>query len=267
MVQLAQAQLDFAAAVLDAGLAPPPSVESRRDEAHRLLRFNIYRNNVAVALIGLVEARFPVVSRITGPEFFRAMARVYVDQERPSTVLLGYGGSFPAFLERFEPVADTPYLPGVARIEWACHAAYYAADVAPLTAREFAALEPAPDTGLVLHPAARAEAAAFPIHTIWKMNAHDDVVPALELPSQGEAVLVTRPDCEVVVSKIGPGTAAFVAGLGSGRTIGEAYEHARETAPGFSLELALRDVLSAGAIAGVGRRQNKIEARREGERS
>ncbi len=263
MTLLAQTQREFADAVLDPGLPPPGSVESHRDDAHRLIRFNIYRNNVIVMLIDLVEARYPVVSRLTGSEFFRAMARAYVGQERPGAALLDYGHMFPSFLESFEPVQDTPYLPGVARIEWACHAAYYAADVAPLTATAFAALAPGPDTALEVHPAARVESSVFPIHTIWELNAHDGEVRATELPSDGEAVLVTRPSCDVIVRKIGLDTSMFVSALASGETVGEAYERTRASAPEFSLERALRDVLLAGAIAGVARRPKARLGRKE----
>ena len=38
-------------------------------------RYNVYRNNVTVSLIDALAAVFPAVQRITGVEFFRAMAR------------------------------------------------------------------------------------------------------------------------------------------------------------------------------------------------
>ena len=74
--------------------------------ACRTRRFGVYRNNVYSSLIDVLQARFPVVSRLVGEEFFRAMARVYVEQEPPrSAVLLRYGASFPDFVASFAPAA------------------------------------------------------------------------------------------------------------------------------------------------------------------
>ena len=38
---------------------------------------------------------------------------------------------FPNFLETFEPAQRAPFLPDVARIEWAWRQAYHAADARP----------------------------------------------------------------------------------------------------------------------------------------
>ncbi|MFD1745925.1 DNA-binding domain-containing protein [Rhizobium helianthi] len=38
-------------------------------------RYNIYRNNVTVSLINAVASIYPAVERITGGDFFRALAR------------------------------------------------------------------------------------------------------------------------------------------------------------------------------------------------
>jgi hypothetical protein len=41
-------------------------------------RYNVYRKNVTVSLIEALAATFPAVRRITGEEFFRAMARFHI---------------------------------------------------------------------------------------------------------------------------------------------------------------------------------------------
>ena len=41
-------------------------------------RFSVYRNNVAVGLIGALEARYPASRRIAGDDVFRAIARAFV---------------------------------------------------------------------------------------------------------------------------------------------------------------------------------------------
>ena len=81
-------------------------------------RYNVYRNNVTVSLIEALAAIYPAVQRITGNDFFRAMARFHIRETPPTSVLLlEYGRDFPAFIARYEYAQDMPWLADVARIE------------------------------------------------------------------------------------------------------------------------------------------------------
>jgi hypothetical protein len=77
-------------------------------------RFAVYRNNVAVGLIGALEARYPVSRRIAGDDLFRATARAFVRAHRPrSPVMIAYGGEFPEFMtEYLARVEAVPNLEG-----------------------------------------------------------------------------------------------------------------------------------------------------------
>ena len=48
-------------------------------------RYSVYRNNVTVSLIEALAAIFPAVRRITGEEFFGAMARFHIRETPPSS--------------------------------------------------------------------------------------------------------------------------------------------------------------------------------------
>lgn len=81
-------------------------------------RYNVYRNNVIVSLINALADTYPAVQRITGVEFFRAMARFHVRATPPTSPLLfEYGRDFPAFIEGYEHAQDMPWLADTARIE------------------------------------------------------------------------------------------------------------------------------------------------------
>ena len=67
----------FAAALIDPSL-PPPAFALGRNATPDAKRFAVYRNNVAVGLIGAIEARYPVTRRLVGDDFFRAMAGAFV---------------------------------------------------------------------------------------------------------------------------------------------------------------------------------------------
>ena len=87
------------AAALGEPSAPPPATTHGRLGAPDARRFAVYRNNVAVGLIGALEARYPVSRRIAGDEQFRAMARAFVHRHKPrSPVMIAYGEEFPEFV-------------------------------------------------------------------------------------------------------------------------------------------------------------------------
>ena len=67
----------FAAALLDPDRAVPDVVAGPRGKA-ATRRYGVYRNNVTVSLIDALAAVYPATQRITGPDFFRAMARFHV---------------------------------------------------------------------------------------------------------------------------------------------------------------------------------------------
>ena len=77
----------FAGSLLDPGRATPSVVAGPAGKA-AAKRYNVYRNNVTVSLIDALAATYPAVQRITGVEFFRAMARSHVRATPPTSPLL-----------------------------------------------------------------------------------------------------------------------------------------------------------------------------------
>src|SRR5271163_5216968 len=91
----------FATALLDPQSETPTVVTGPNQKA-AVKRYNVYRNNVTVSLIDALAAIFPATQRITGAEFFRAMARFYVRATPPqSPLLFEYGRDFPDFIDRY----------------------------------------------------------------------------------------------------------------------------------------------------------------------
>jgi putative DNA-binding protein len=87
----------------------------------------VHRETTLAALTHALESIYPSCLRIVGPEFFRAMARRFAG-EVPSTSpdLNDYGESFAEWLAIFPPARELPYLPDVARLDWALHRARHA---------------------------------------------------------------------------------------------------------------------------------------------
>jgi putative DNA-binding protein len=225
MPSLADIQDAFASTLLDrASPIPAFLAGASRGKAER--RFAIYRNNVAAGLVTALATRFPVVKRLVGDEFFRAMAHQYATAELPrSPLMLYYGETFPAFIEDFAPAAPIPYLADVARIEMARGLAYHAADAAPLDAEAFAAL---PESRLSelrvrLHPSVSVITSNYPIHSIWHIN--QDPERFVPVPFfNAESVLVVRPRLRVKTLCMSRERAAFIRALAAGKSLGEALD-------------------------------------------
>src|SRR5208282_6505876 len=104
----------FAAALADPAASPPATTRGRLGVPDAR-RFSVYRNNVAVGLIGALEARYPASRRIAGDDAFRGLARAFVRAVKPrSPVMIAYGEDFPEFLAAHAGVE--PCLPDVARL-------------------------------------------------------------------------------------------------------------------------------------------------------
>ena len=246
---LADRQRSFGAALLDNRLPAPPGLVGP-DGLPSLRRFSVYRNNVMVGLIDALANAFPVLRRLVGDEFFRAMAGVYARAEPPdSPILLAYGAGFPAFVALFPPLAHMPWLADVAKLERAWTEAYHAADAFPADVAPLLALPPAA-LGVLrfcLHPSLRLVRSAHPVLTIWAMNQPGQVPAAMPM-DQPQDVLILRPVAEVQVIRLDPGVAAFLAGIQAGSPLSDAATSGFLATPRFDLAKALSALFLSGAL-------------------
>ena len=227
------AEAAFARALLDPALpAPPDLVAPGGGDATR--RFAVYRNNVVVGLVDAMASRFPVVERVVGTEFFRAMARLYVAAQPPrSPLIFRYGYTFPAFVEGFPPAAALAWLADLARLELARGRAYHAADAVPLPAAAFAAsaAEDLRRVGVRLHPSVTLISSPFPIVSIWQ--AHQAGSEPTAPRWMAEAALVARPALAVELHLLPTGGFRFMTSLSEGASFARAAELAAAEAPDF----------------------------------
>ncbi len=252
MPRLADIQREFARSVLDASRDVPDGVTSYSDPRPKR-RFDVYRNNVYHSLIDVLAGRFPVVRRLVGEAFFRAAARCHVEASPPrSPVLMRYGEGFPAFLESFGPARELPYLPDVARVEWAWNQAYHAADREPLSADDLSRVAPDDIPRLVMEflPSLGIVSSNHPVFSIWSTNTADEEVEPVDLASGGEDVLVVRPQLEVEVRRLPVGAFAFISALSDGVCLAAAFEHTRTSMPDFDLQTNIAGLIGSGAISG-----------------
>jgi hypothetical protein len=242
----------FAPALIDPACTTPTDVVGPCGKA-AVKRYNVYRNNVMVSLIDALAAIYPAVQRITGVEFFRAMARLHVRATPPiSPLLFEYGRDLPAFIKGFEHAQDLPWLADTARIERAWLDAYHAADAPPLSADGLAAVAPNRLGRLVFvpHPATRIVRSPYPAVAIFAANRVDGPVTPLR-SSAAEDALITRPEMDVTVRQLPPGGAVFLTNLVEGETLQAAATAAFADTPSFDLPASIAGMVEAGVFTSI----------------
>src|SRR5262245_16697633 len=142
MSSLRELQHGFRAAILaDDETGVSPTVVD--DDIGASARLAIYRHHVFMSLTAVLEATYPVVTRLVDRRFFGWVADRYVRAHPPTgPCLFEYGSAFPAFLAEFPACAHLPWLADVARLEWAMNVALHAPDTAVLEPATLSALAP-----------------------------------------------------------------------------------------------------------------------------
>jgi len=243
-------QSDFVAAVFDD--RPEMSARVRAGRFPAAQHLQVYRNNVVESLTGALRAVYPVVEKLVGDGFFRYAAHGYLCAHRPrSGNLHDFGDAFARFLAGFAPAAELPYLPDVARLEWAWHRAFHAADAPAFDLARFGAV-PAERHALlrfVLHPSARLLASDFPVVRIFEINQEGYAGDTnVDLAEGGVHALVIRRGLAVYVEPLGDGEAGLLTALAEQQSLGTAVQVALAAQADFDLTRTLADHLRRGTL-------------------
>ncbi|MEX5748742.1 DUF692 family multinuclear iron-containing protein [Massilia sp. X63] len=227
---LAALQQQFGDALFDRGreavLRPALSTGS-------IARLALYRGNLSAGWERALGAAYPVLQQMVGEEFFGGLACAY-GKAWPSQDpdLAGFGARFADFLAGFAPAAAFPYLPDLARLEWAVHRAGLAPDLAPLGIAALTTLTPqALDAARFgLQPSVAVVGSRWAVAALW--HAHQPGGPALpEDVARPCSVLVVRRGWKVEVAEIGAPEAAALLRLAEGASFGEAVDAALDLTP------------------------------------
>ena len=237
----------FASALTDPAQPCPPGLTSW-NHSDVTQRFSVYRNNVMASLVDALADTFAVTQELVGPEFFRAMAQVFVQNHPPQTrVLNGYGVHFPDFIAGFEPAASLPYLPDVARLEMLRVRSYHAADAAPIdaTALAHALGDPAAleQLRLVLHPSVHVLASHHAAYSLWAAHQGQLAIESVD-PMRAESVLIYRHGLDVLLQAVTPAQHCFVQQLLAGQSLAQAADEASAMAVAMNAEFDLPAILA-----------------------
>jgi hypothetical protein len=213
-----------------------------------------YRSNGHALAQRVLGAAYPVVAELLGAESFDGLSRHFWQSRAPARGdLARWGDEFAAFLAALQELVDEePYLPDVARVEWALHASATAAD-GQADMASFALLEshePSAVT-LLLSEGAAGLASRFPVVSI--VQAHLTGEPSLQQAGERlraheqEAALVWRQGLKPSLRHAQPGEVLFIAALQENRSLADSLA----VAPGFDFNQWLVPAVQTGLLLGA----------------
>ncbi|MFA9217031.1 MAG: DUF692 family multinuclear iron-containing protein [Sphingomonadaceae bacterium] len=251
---LAAQQQEFAAALFDAGQSAAALARCRTTGAAAEHRLALYRGNLTVTWQKVLAAAYPVLQMLVGEEFFGGLAQAY-GRAYPSenADLNCFGLHFARFLQAFPPVAEYPYLPDMARLEWALHRAHYAADAQAIGPAQLAALAPEQleAARMALAPAVSLIASDWAVVPLWLAHQPDS---GRDFPSdlaQASWGVVARPRWKTQLLPLAPASHGALAQLAAGQSFGVALDLAFELDEAFDMAANLQQWMALGLITAL----------------
>jgi hypothetical protein len=173
-------------------------------------RVKIHRNTMLYAVAGALRLTYPATLALVGAAFFEQTALDFAREHPPRSALLTeYGGAFAQFLERAPALAELPYLPDVARLEWAIDRAARAPhfDEAPPCASVRL-----PGLTLALAPSLRLVETGFAAEAIRRaaLDADEAALAAIDPGPVAGTVAVWRHGDGATAASLGPVAAIFL---------------------------------------------------------
>lgn len=216
-------------------------------DTHQRLR--VYRGNVQTNISNALISMFPILEKLVGRDFLKAMSLHYMIQHPPTSGNLNdYGGYFDRFIANFEPARAYTFLPDVARFEIAIHRAYYAPDDTALTAEDLAAIpqDQLFDSPLKLRSSAHLLHSRYPLDDIKDFcEADNDTIPAPDLSCpKSYFFLIFRPALSIRVIEISADSFTMLCALKENAALGQALESTLNQYPRFDIQSFLQTQFS-----------------------
>jgi Putative DNA-binding domain len=221
-----------------------------------------YRANAQALSVSALQASHPVLQQLLGEENFAHLAQDFWQAMPPERGdLAQWGRMLPAYLPQVRQLQDLlqahPYLPDVARLEWALHTAATAAD-AQLDATSFqllAASDPA-QLRLVLSPGCAVLRSAYPVvalvhlHDAQALDGHEAARAAI---AQGEpqTALIWRQGFRPMVQAADAASAALMDATLRAQPLSVALDAAFAQTPDFDFSAWLAASAQAHLLLGA----------------
>lgn len=216
--------------------------------------FEIYRASIFGGLLKSLSEIYPVCKALVGDRFFDAMALAHIRRtpsRQPDLNL--YGEDFPEFVSVFPAASGLPYLSDMARLEWAWHQAYWAADHERLTPGSVANLQEERHGALVfrLPPSATLLESDYPLLHIRHVALDETEDEILDLDQEsGIKLIIWREELELRMASLTDDEWRLLCVLRQGRPFGEVCRHFDKNPTNVPLDKLLLKVFHQGWLAG-----------------
>ncbi len=214
-------------------------------------RLGIYRNTFVGSVVAALRITYPAVDSLVGENFFEGAARRFIAQQAPQAAHLNaYGGGFGDFLASFAPAASLPYLPDVARLEWAVSCAANAPDAPALDAAALGMISEA-DQGRIQftpHPSVQIVRLAYDADHIRKavIDKNEEAMSNLDPGPTRFWLIAHRKDLDVVIRRLSDDEADWSQAFMAGRALETIF-----TPDGMNAQAALLgEHLATGRFSG-----------------
>ena len=236
---------DFARTIVR-GEEPSSQINANYSKYSATVAIEVYRNNYRGNLHDTLVGAYPVIEQLVGKDFFRMMTRNYIGQHLSrGGNLHHYGAEMANFIADFEPAQGLAYLPDVARLEWACHCAYFAEDADTLDISNLAQISPERYADLILHSSCLWVRSRYPIADIW--HAHQPGANSdfhIDLDSAPCIALVNRRKDIILVSELSIADAEWLQAMQAGNPLGTTTDTVLKNHPDFDLQATLLNLVA-----------------------
>lgn len=244
-------QQQFAAALLAPSVPQSASVLAEFKGAATARRFALYRGQLRATWANTLSQAYPVLRELVGEDFFAGLARDYgLAHPSNSGDLNCFGARFALFLDGFAAAAEYPYLPDMARLEWALHRAHFAPAAQVAQAADWASLTPEllQASHATLHPACCLLRSDWAVAALWQAHQADAASGFPADMREPSYYLVTRPAWKAQMLPLSRAAYAALAALQGGGDFGRALDAAFDLDDNFDFGGQLRAWLAHGLI-------------------
>lgn len=190
-------------------------------------RLKIYHNNVLGSLAKTIQAAYPLLVDLVGEDFLKNLAREFIIENPPQSACLHhYGEGFDTFLKNHKSCTQLPYLPDMAKMEWALHNAYHAADDSPMSAEDLGNIPPEALAGtkLKLRGSVSLIASPYPLQALRNMcQKKTDDTPDMDKDHKTK-LMIWRQKLETNILSLEDDEYQMLSHINNGLNLGEAIE-------------------------------------------
>ena len=252
---LRDVQTWMAAQILPSSVAPAAAdvtVElNPQGGAPGIERLGVYAGGYLTRIGEALAEAYPAIRQVLGRSVFGELSEAYAARVPSHEYNLSRAGrGLAAFLPTWPTTRNLPFLPDLARLEWAVTEAFHAHEELPLPATAMRAwpVEDWPRTRLLFQPSVHVIESAWPVLDIWAARERPRAEIHIELVDRPQTILVFRQGVSVRCELLTAEQAAVLRALLERRPLEAACEGVSAEAP---VSAWFSDWACYGLITGV----------------